>query len=162
MKRAMVAGIVLALVVVACGVFVWAQPASGVTPTLLARGIYEPFKVKTGPHSSIDFDAKAKSHVDIVVRRHDYLPGGSTGWHSHPGPVFITVTQGQLSFYELGDPTCTPTILNVGEGYVDNGHGHNVRNENGLPATDISVILAPVGQRFRDDLQPRANPNCAF
>jgi hypothetical protein len=162
MKRTMGAGIALALIVVACGGLVWAQKASGVTPTLLARGTYEPFKVKTSPDSPIDFDARARSQVDIVVRQHDYIVDGSTGWHSHPGPVFITVTQGQLTFYELDDPTCTPKTVNVGEGYVDNGHGHIGRNESGAPAQDISVILAPVGQPFRTDLLPNANPSCGF
>ena len=162
MKRTMGAGMVLALIVVACGVLVWAEPATGVTPRVLARGMYEPFKVKTDPDSPVDFTARAKSHVDIVVRQHDYIAGGSTGWHSHPGPVFITVTQGQLTFYEADDPTCTPKIVNAGEGYVDNGHGHLGRNESGAPAQDVSVILAPVGQPFRTDLAPQANPACGF
>ena len=144
------------------GVLVWAEPASGVTPRVLARGMYEPFRVKTDPDSPVDFSARAKSHVDIVVRQHDYSAGGSTGWHSHPGPVFITVTQGQLTFYEADDPTCTPKIVNAGEGYVDNGHGHLGRNESGAPAQDVSVILAPVGQPFRTDLAPQANPACGF
>jgi hypothetical protein len=153
---------VLAIVVAVCSAFVWAEPATGVTPRVLARGTYEPFKVKTDPDSPVDFQAKAKSPVDIVVRQHDYIAGGSTGWHSHPGPVFITVTQGQLTFYEADDPTCSPKIVNAGEGYVDNGHGHIGRNESGLPATDVSVILAPVGQPFRSDLPPAANPYCGF
>lgn len=162
MKKAMGAVIVLASVVVMGGVFVWAEPASGVTFQVLARGLYEPFKVKTDPYSPVDFDARAKSHVDIVVRQHNYAAGGSTGWHSHPGPVFITVTDGQLMFYEVDDPTCTPKIVNKGEGYVDDGHGHIAINESGLPATDVSVILAPVGQPFRTDLPARANPACSF
>jgi len=162
MTRAIVAASVLALVSAAGSVFVWAEPASGVTPTLLARGMYEPFKVKTSPASPVDFDAKTHSHTDLVVRRHDYLAGGSTGWHQHPGPVFITVTQGQLTFYEADDRTCTPHVVHAGEGYVDNGSGHIGRNESGVPAQDISVIVAPVGQPFRTDLPPNANPNCAF
>jgi quercetin dioxygenase-like cupin family protein len=162
MKKAIGAGIVLALVGVAYGVFVSAEPATGVTPTVLARGTYEPFKVKTDHDSPIDFDARAKSHVDIVVRQHDYAVNGSTGWHSHPGPIFITVTKGQITFYEVDDPTCTPKIVNAGEGYVDTGHGHIGRNETGALAQDMSVILAPVGQPFRTDLPPLANPSCGF
>jgi hypothetical protein len=72
------------------------------------------------------------------------------------------VTDGQLVFYEVDDPTCTPKIVNKGEGYVDDGHGHIAVNESGLPATDVSVILAPVGQPFRTDLPARANPACSF
>lgn len=162
MTRAIGAAGVLAVIVAAGGAFVWAEPANAVAATLLARGLYEPFKVRTDPHSPVDFDARAKSHVDIVVRQHDYLPGGSTGWHVHPGPVFITVTEGQLAFYEADDPTCTPKFVSKGEGYVDDGHGHLARNESGVPATDMSVILAPVGQPFRTDLPEHANPNCGF
>lgn len=44
------------------------------TPLVLARGTYEPFHVKTDSHSLIDFEAKAKSHVDIVVRQHTVCP----------------------------------------------------------------------------------------
>ena len=40
-------GIVLA----ACVVITWASPAVGVTPTLLARGTYDAFRVKTRPPS---------------------------------------------------------------------------------------------------------------
>lgn len=162
MKTTIRAAILLAVVVVVGSIFAWAQPAMGVGAMVLARGTYEPFKVKTDHDSPIDFDARANSHVDIVVRQHDYIAGGSTGWHSHPGPVFITVTQGQLTFYEVDDPTCTPKIVNFGEGYVDTGRGHIGRNESGLPATDVSVILAPVGQPFRTNLSANANPNCPF
>src|SRR5687768_7532396 len=98
MKNAVVAVSVVAIAIAAGGMFVSAEPASGVTATVLARGMYEPFKVKTSHASPVDFDAKAHSHLDVVVRRHDYVAGGSTGWHSHPAPVFITVTQGQLTF----------------------------------------------------------------
>ena len=74
-----------------------ASPPSGVTPTVLARGTYDAFKVKSSPNSPVDFKAKAKSPIDLVVRRHDYAVGSTTGWHTHPGPVFITVTVGQLT-----------------------------------------------------------------
>src|SRR5579884_2306787 len=63
-----------------------ASPPVGVTPTLIGRGTYEPFKVRTDHDSLVDFEAKAKSPLDIVVREHDYKPGSSTGWHTHPGP----------------------------------------------------------------------------
>ena len=85
-----------------------ASPPSGVTPTLLARGSYEDFKVRSVPDSPVDFQVKAKSPVDVVVRKHDYLVGSHTGWHSHPGPVFITVKEGPLTYYLYDDPDCTP------------------------------------------------------
>jgi hypothetical protein len=138
-----------------------ASPPSGVTPTILARGTYEPFRIRSSPKSQVDFKAKAKSPIDIVVRRHDYAVGSSTGWHIHPGPVFITVTQGQLTYYESDDRTCTPHVVTAPNGFVDDGAGHIVRNESGAPAQDVSVIVAPVGGAFRGEL-PAPNPHCGF
>lgn len=138
-----------------------ASTPSGVTPTLLARGTYDSFKVMSYPEGSGLFKAEAKSPIDVVVRRHDYAAGGSTGWHAHPYPVFVTVISGQVTFYEYDDPTCTPTVVSAGQGYVDSGHGHIGRNETGQPAVDISVIMAPVAAPFRQELDA-PGPFCDF
>ena len=138
-----------------------ASPASGVTPTLLARGTYEDFKESSVRDSPVEFRAKTKSPIDVVVRRHDYALGSTTGWHSHPGPVFITVTQGQLTYYLYDDPECTPHVVNAGQGFVDDGRGHIVRNESGQIAQDVSVIVAPVGGAFRNELTA-PGPYCGF
>ena len=152
----------IALVVLAAVATVaLASPPSGVTPTILARGTYDSFKVKSAPNSPVDFKAKARSPVDIVVRKHDYAIGSYTGWHSHPGPVFITVTLGQLTYYEYDDPACAPHVVSAGQGFVDNGRGHIVRNESGQPAQDVSVIIAPVGGAFRGELDA-PGPYCNF
>jgi hypothetical protein len=145
----------------ASGAVTMASPPAGVTPTVLARGTYDAFKVKSAPRSPVDFTAKAKSPIDFVVRRHDYAVGSTTGWHSHPGPVFITVTQGQLTYYEYDDPSCTPHVVSAGQGFVDNGRGHIVRNESEQPAQDVSVIMAPVGGAFRGELDA-PGPYCGF
>src|SRR5919106_2761293 len=137
------------------------SPASGVSPTLLARGTYDAFKVKSGQQSPIEFEAEGKPGIDVVVRRHDYVVGSHTGWHSHPGPVFITVTQGTLTYYEWDDPNCTPHVVSAGQGFVDDGRGHIVKNESGQLAQDVSVIIAPVGGAFRGELDA-PNPNCGF
>jgi quercetin dioxygenase-like cupin family protein len=140
-----------------------AEPASGVTPTVLARGTYAAFNVRSDPRGPVqDFRAFSTDPIDVLVRQHDYAVGSKTGWHSHPAPVFITVTKGTLTFYEYGDKTCTPRVLHAGQGYVDTGDGHEVRNESGAPAQDVSVIFLPVGApTFRTDL-PAPNPNCGF
>ena len=141
------------------------SPPVGVTPTILARGTFQPFNVRSDPHGPIDdFRAHSTGPIDIIVRQHDYAPGGSTGWHQHPGPIFVTVTKGQLTYYEADDPTCTPHVVTANtpdNAFVDTGDGHIVRNETNQPAQDISVITAPVGGAFRTEL-PAPNPNCGF
>ena len=138
-----------------------ASPASGVTPTVLARGSYDRFKVMSNPDTGGLFKAEAKGPIDVVVRRHEYGVGATTGWHAHPYPVFITVISGTVTFYEYDDPTCTPTVVAAGEGYVDSGKGHIGRNLSGQPAVDISVIMAPVGLAFRAELDA-PGPHCGF
>lgn len=161
MKTLVTALFAVVLVFTVCAILAWASPVVGVTPTIIGRATYEPFKVKTDPQSLVDFEAKAKSPMDMVVRTHDYAVGGSTGWHTHPGPVFINVIQGQVTFYEADDPTCTPHLVTAGHGYVDTGRGHLGRNESGQPAKDVSVILAPVNLAFRSEL-PAPNLYCGF
>ncbi|HVK84120.1 MAG TPA: hypothetical protein VM513_08430 [Kofleriaceae bacterium] len=133
------------------------SPAVGVTPTLLARGAYPAFKVES---KTMDLKINAKDPIDLVVRQHDYAIGSHTGWHQHPGPVFITVKQGTLTFYEADDPSCTPLVISAPGGYVDTGHGHIVRNESGAPAVDMTVITAPPGATFRGEIPPPGN--CPF
>jgi len=159
-KLSLLAAMTLLTLAVSVGVTM-ASPPSGVTPTVLARGTYDAFKVRSSPNSPVDFKAKAKSPIDLVVRRHDYAVGSTTGWHTHPGPVFITVTVGQLTYYERDDPTCTGHVVSAGHGFVDNGRGHIVRNESGQPAQDVSVIIAPVGGAFRGELDA-PSPYCGF
>lgn len=139
----------------------WASPPTGVTPNVLSRGSYPAFSVEGAREGGVDFQAKSGAPVDVIVRRHEYAPHGQTGWHTHPGPIFITVVQGTVKFYERNDPSCTPKIVKAGEGYVDDGHGHLGVNDSDEPAVDVSVILAPVGKSFRDEL-PAPGPACKF
>jgi hypothetical protein len=159
MKRR-VAALVCMLLPTTIVILTRAEPAVGVTPHLIGRGTYEAFKVKSD-NGLFEFEAEAKPRIDIVVRTHDYAVDSSTGWHTHPGPVFITVTEGALTFYEADDPTCTPRVLMTGEGYLDTGRGHLVRNESGRPAKDVTVIVAAEGQSFRDEL-PAPGLFCVF
>ena len=161
MRKLFVLGLGAVALIIALVPTALASPPSGVIPTVLARGTFPAFNVMSNPANGDLFKAQAKGPIDVVVRQHDYAAGASTGWHSHPYPVLITVKSGTLTFYEYDDPTCTPIVVHAGEGYVDSGRGHIGRNETDQPATDISVIMAPVGQPFRSELSA-PNPHCGF
>jgi hypothetical protein len=47
--------------------------------------------------------------------------GGTTGWHSHPGPVLVTVKAGELTLVYASDPNCVGTTYKAGESFVDRG-----------------------------------------
>jgi quercetin dioxygenase-like cupin family protein len=140
-------------------------PGSGSSSTLLGRATFgdpgdETFKVKriTGDwHVEI----KAKPAVDLAVQSIVFEAGGQSGWHSHPGPVFIQVVSGTMTFYESDDPTCTPVVRTAGQGYLDSGdHAHIARNETGSAAQNIVTYFAPPGAALRKE---EPNPgNCPF
>jgi quercetin dioxygenase-like cupin family protein len=105
---------------------------------------------------------KTKGESDLYVQTNEWQPGGSTGWHTHPGHSLIIVTEGTVTTYEGDDPGCEPTVYTKGMGFVDpgGGHVHNIRNEGGATAKTVAVQLIPAGQARRIDAP---NPgNCPF
>ncbi len=134
---------------------------SGAQSTLLGRATFPgPFKVKrqTGEW---DVEIKAHNAVDIAVQSITFQPGGQSGWHQHPGPVFIQVVSGTMTFYESDDPSCAAIVRTAGQGYLDTGdHAHIARNETASPATNVVTYFAPPGAALRIDAP---NPgNCTF
>jgi hypothetical protein len=90
---------------------------------------------------------KTKGPSDLYVQSNVWQPGGSTGWHTHPGHSLIIVTSGTLTEYMedcmahtytfvQGQPA--PTLIDPGDGHV-----HIIRNEGSVPATNIAVQLVP-------------------
>ncbi len=152
---------------------VLATPASGFTSTSLAVGRLGEFDVmnklvwddpdptnskKNVWHST----QKTKGDSDLYVQSNVWIPGGTSGWHTHPGHSLITVTAGTVTAYEGDDPTCTPKVYTVGMTFVDEGgeHVHVIRNEGAVAARTITVQLLPAGATRRIDAP--ANPACTF
>jgi quercetin dioxygenase-like cupin family protein len=105
---------------------------------------------------------KTKGASDVYVQSNVWAPGGSTGWHTHPGHSLIVVTAGAVTAYEGDDPDCKPTVYTQGMGFVDPGgdHVHNIRNEGGIEARTIAVQLIPADAVRRIDAE---NPgHCPF
>jgi hypothetical protein len=131
---------------------------------LVGRATFDdPFKVKRGDKSSgWEVAVRARPSLDVAVQTIDFPAGSQSTWHSHPGPVFISVVQGTMTFYESDDPNCEPTVRSAGEGFLDVGdHAHIARNESGAAARNVVVYLAPAKVPALRVDEP--NPgNCAF
>ena len=133
--------------------------------TLLGRATFEDPKDQTLMVKRItgDFhvEVKAKPKLDVAMQQINFPVGSQSTWHTHPGPVFIIVSQGTMTFYESDDPTCTPEVKTAGQGFLDKGeHAHIARNESGAPAQTVVTYLVPQGAALRSD-QPRPG-NCPF
>jgi hypothetical protein len=140
----------------------WATPGSGSESKLLGRAtIDEAFKVRRVGEDHWKVSVQATPALDVAVQSIVFKAGGQSGWHSHPGPVFISVVEGTMTFYESDDPHCEPIVRHAGEGYLDTGeHAHIARNESSAPATNIVTYFAPPGAALRID-QPDPG-NCPF
>lgn len=176
----------LAVTAVISGAVVLATPGSGSQSTLLGRSRYHAFDVSrrvtapkdhpSDPQASESgeanghrgrtiwkVEAEAEPALDIATQMITFAPGGHSGWHTHPGPVFISVIEGTMTFYEGGDPDCRPLVLQAGQGFVDgrtDRHAHIARNETALPARNLVTYLAPPDAPLRNDAP---NPgNCPF
>ena len=66
------------------------------------------------PHWQARIDTKGATDVHVI--ENVIAPGGSFGWHSHPGPSIVVVKSGTLTLYRGDDPTCTPTTVPGGSG----------------------------------------------
>lgn len=140
----------------------WGTSSSGSQSTLLSRAtIDEAFKVRRVGEDHWKIRVQAKPGLDVAVQSIVFQPGGQSGWHSHPGPVFISVVSGTMTFYESDDPDCEPIVRHAGEGYLDTGeHAHIARNETTAPATNVVTYFAPPGAALRID-QPDPG-HCPF
>ena len=107
------------------------------------------------------FEVKSMPAMDVAMQTIVFEKETESGWHSHPGPVFILVKSGEMTFYESDDPTCTPIRKKAGEGFLDMGdHAHIARNESGARAENVVTYFVPPGAPLRT---PESNPgNCAF
>lgn len=64
---------------------------------------------------------KTQGSTDIVTQEIRIGPGGHTGWHSHPGPVLVTVKEGSLQLIYADDTACQGTSYVQGDSFVDRG-----------------------------------------
>jgi uncharacterized cupin superfamily protein len=178
MKRNSTCLILLSAVMVITALYhtrkVHATPASGFVGTTLAQGRFAEFEVfnhlilpnaRHGEHEKNIWLSlqKTKGLSDVYVQSNVWQPGGSTGWHTHPGHSLIIVTAGTVTAYEGDDPSCTPTVYTAGMGFVDPGgnHVHNIRNESTTDvAQTIAVQLIPATATRRIDAPDPGN--CHF
>jgi quercetin dioxygenase-like cupin family protein len=128
------------------GATVQATPPSGATVTPLAP--VAQFGEIDAKAKIDDWKAKLKTKgaSDVHVVQVTIQPGGTLGWHKHPGLSFVIVKSGTATFYEGDDPTCTPHVLPVGSSLFEPaGDVHIVRNEGTEPLVNVVVQVVPTG-----------------
>lgn len=140
-----------------------ATPGSGFAPSGIVSGHFGTLHINTADDKTGKWGLifKTLDDTDIGVDRLTVQPGGSSGWHAHPGPVFVTVTQGSVVWSDGANPLCTAHTYTAGQSYIETAYGtHNARNPS---SSEVAIFIATtikpvgfVGPSFRLD---RAKPN---
>lgn len=148
MKRTARAIVIALLAVVAVAGVAIATPPSGATPTTLGRGTLEAGEKVNTQMLKLDI----RKDVDVVTQTITFVPDGQFGWHSHPGPVFVTIVEGELTYYD-SDENCTSVVYSAGDSFIDEGggHVHFARNEGETDLVLYATYLVPVGAALRTD-----------
>jgi quercetin dioxygenase-like cupin family protein len=137
MKRTI---LLMAVAVTVLAVFVGAALATqpkGVTPTPLTRATLGKFEAE---HNGIEVESQSTS-ADYALAKLVIEPGGTTGWHHHPGVALISVNSGSVTEY---DKNCHKSIFKAGEGFSEtNGEVHVVRNRGKANAVLYVTFIAP-------------------
>ena len=100
-------------------------------------------RVRVRPDGRPDEVVHLKDASSIAVLRFTVQPGVRFPWHSHPGLVMVTVTQGRLVFVYADD--CIKRQYRHGTAFVDPGFGNvhyafnPTRKETVLVATFLGV-----------------------
>ena len=158
--RVFFASLVVALGVAVYGETVLATPPVGVQPTIYGVGKLGSFDT-SGRIGAWTANMKISGESDIHVLSNRIAPGGSFGWHSHPGPSFVIVRSGTATFYLGADPSCAPHRVPTGSVFVDQGRAvHIVRNEGKVDLVTVVVSFTPRGAARRIDA--RDPGNCHF
>jgi quercetin dioxygenase-like cupin family protein len=124
-----------------------ATPSSGVSGTVLGKGT-----------SNNTIEVKNVGPTDVVVRHIVIEPGGSTGWHYHPGELIAVVHKGTLT-RTLED--CSVQTTSPGQSIVEaagDRHAHVGRNLGTEPVELYVTYVIPARAPLAMDA---ADPGCS-
>jgi quercetin dioxygenase-like cupin family protein len=127
-----------------------ATPPSGLVNVLLARGT-------DGSEGSLPI----QMGTDVVMAQITVDPGGSSGWHSHPGGAIIVVKQGTPTLYRAIGSQCQSTTYGPGDAFIERpGEVDDVLNAGAAPYVLYVTFprVPPGGSARTDEADPGTCP----
>jgi hypothetical protein len=103
--------------------------------------------------------ARAVEHgeADVFIQHARLSANEATGWHTHPGGVFVEVVGGSLTYEDAAHGSCRQATYHAGEGFFDPGLGHVHRAIAGPSGADFyPVYVLPPGSQTH--LTPASAP----
>lgn len=97
------------------------------------------FRVSYGWGSGTIVSNLPRDASSVVVAKVTWEPEGTSGWHTHPGPVIVSVAEGELEV--INERDCDAHTYVAGEAFLDPGQG-NVHIASNPSTTDGAVAYA--------------------
>jgi quercetin dioxygenase-like cupin family protein len=119
-----------------------ATPPSGLTNVVLARGT-------DTSHGTV----RLRFGTDVAMSQITVNPGGSSGWHSHPGGAIIIVKEGTLTVYSPVGRRCRTRTYSAGQAFIERPREvDNVLNTGSVPyVLYVTFPGVPPGGNARTD-----------
>jgi hypothetical protein len=83
---------------------------------------------------------------DTAFQQATVPPGGSSGWHTHPGATFVAIGQGEITYYHVDGTTCYSEKVSAGSGFGQMPtEVHVGRNESSANLVIYTLYVLPSG-----------------
>jgi hypothetical protein len=95
---------------------------------------------------------------DVLFVKLTFQPGGSVGWHTHPGPAYVAVQQGTIGIINASD--CVLRHYPAGRAFIDPGQGNVHVGFNAVAGETVAYVMfldVPAGQ---GPTIPASDPGC--
>ena len=116
---------------------------SGIVVTTFVRATLDANQPHGGvkAYSGDGVKLHTRGATDVAVQTITSPPGGSSGWHSHPGVVLVAVQSGTVTLY---DAQCHTTQYGPGQAFVEVGDDAMlVRNNTTANAVLYVTLIVP-------------------
>ena len=141
------AAIVAGVVVIGAGTAVAAHVAE-VDPTTVPGSFlaaHNHVKMSSAESRAIRKIARNR-RIDVFVQHLVFGPNEATPWHSHAGPVIVTVVRGSFTYEREVRGECDRKTYHAGQGFVDRGFGREHRGVAGPEGAHLyATYLQPRG-----------------
>jgi quercetin dioxygenase-like cupin family protein len=145
MRLELVAVVASGVVVLGAGVAIAAH-APEIDPATVPTGFFVAHNYVADIPVSPIARAVQPNGADVFVQHLSLGANQVFAWHTHPGPVVVTVRSGSLVYQDAGPNACRDRTYTAGQGFVDPGFGHVHRVIAGPAGAEIySTFFLPPG-----------------
>jgi quercetin dioxygenase-like cupin family protein len=110
-----------------------------------------------GTEEGFNAELETEGAANFIQQEIKFSPGGTTGWHTHPGILLLTLAadSGPIDWY---DANCVKTVYKAGDSWTESTKLHDVFNSSAMDAHFLVTYVVAKGVNKRTD---QSAPACA-